>query len=204
MKIDLPKNGKLKIRTYGDPSLTQKAKKVESVDHDLIRLAEAMIESMRKSDGIGLASTQVGIPVRMIALEIPVPKDAVMPLSPGERELLPKMPLILLNPEVISFSKVIESREEGCLSVPDIYAEVERPISVQLKARILGGVEVNLDCGGLLGRALQHEIDHLDGIVFVDRLSDAEYEKIKSKLERLVKASGRKSVLRRILGAIRG
>ena len=93
---------------------------------------------------------------------------------------------------------------EGCLSVPDIYAEVERPISVQLKARILGGVEVNLDCGGLLGRALQHEIDHLDGIVFVDRLSDAEYEKIKSKLERLVKASGRKSVLRRILGAIRG
>ena len=204
MKIDFGKNGKLKIRTYGDPSLATKAKKVEKADPDVVRFAETMIEAMRKSDGIGLAANQVGVPLRLIVLEIPAPKDQTFPLSPGERELLHKMPLVLLNPEITSFSKVTELREEGCLSVPEIYAEVDRPISVNIKARIMGGPEIAFDCGGLLGRALQHEIDHLDGIVFVDRLSDSEYEKIKPKLDKLVKTTGRKSVLRKIFGAIKG
>lgn len=204
MKIDFGKSGKLKVKTYGDPVLKSKAKKVEGVSPDVLKLAEAMIESMRKNDGIGLAATQIGISLRMVVLEVPAPKDMVAPLSPGERELLQKMPLVVVNPEIVSFSSVRELREEGCLSVPGIYAEVERPVSVHVKATILGGAEFSLDCGGLLGRAFQHEIDHLEGIVFVDRLSDPEYAKIKTKLDKLVKSTGRKSVLRRIIGAING
>lgn len=204
MKIDFGKGGKLKVRTYGDPCLAAKAKKVDKVDGDVVKLGEMMIEAMRKYDGVGLAANQVGISLRMIVLEIPAPKDAAFPLSPGEMELLQKMPLVILNPEITSFSQVLETREEGCLSVPKIYAEVERPASAHVKGQVLGGAGFSLDCGGLLGRAFQHEIDHLDGIVFVDRLSDSEYAKIKPELDKLIKSTGRKSVLRRIIGALKG
>ncbi len=201
MKFGFGKSRAMKIRTFGDPALSVKAKKVEAVDNEILQLAEAMIESMRASDGLGLAAPQVGISLRMATLEVPAPKDLSVPLSPGERELLPKMPLVLINPEIVSSSPVIESREEGCLSVPEIYAEVSRPVSVTVRAQILGGPVFTLDCGGLLGRAMQHELDHLDGIVFVQRLSDQEYAKIKPKLEKLLKSTGRKTVVKRIAGS---
>jgi len=193
MKFGFSKSRTLKIRTLGDPSLSVKAKRVEKVDHETLQLAEAMVETMRASDGLGLAATQVGVPFRIVVLEVPSPKDMSVPLSPGERELLPKMPLVLLNPEIVSRSPVVESREEGCLSVPDIYAQVERPMSVAVSAQILGGPTFVLDCGGLLGRAFQHEIDHLDGVVFVQRVSEEEFAKIKPKIERLLKSTGRKT-----------
>ncbi len=198
------KKHSMKIRIYGDPVLAQKAKPIEKVTSETLDLGDHMIEAMRKGDGVGLAGNQIGLPLRIFALEVPMPKDQAFPLSPGERELLPKMPLVLINPEIVSYGKVVETREEGCLSVPGIYAAVERPMSVVLKAQILGGATVTLDCGGLLGRAIQHEVDHLDGVVFVDRLSEEEYKKIKSKLDKLVKSAGRKSVIRRIVGALKG
>ena len=156
-----------------------------------------MIETMYKNDGIGLAAPQVGVPLRMFALHVYMQEDEngnpVCGSSPGELELLPKMPLVFVNPEIVSRSEVIEEREEGCLSVPGLYAPVARPASVVLKAQILGGKEICLECGGLLGRAIQHEYDHLDGIVFVQRLKDEDLSSIKSGIDKIVKKSGKRN-----------
>ena len=132
----------------------------------------------------------------MVALHVDPPTDkagnVVMPLSPGEMELCPKMPVVLINPEIVSFSKALETREEGCLSVPKVYAPVERPVSVVLKAQILDGPMIQLDCGGLLARAIQHELDHLDGVVYVQRVKSPDFEEMLPELEKIIRKSGNK------------
>ena len=125
-----------------------------------------------------------------MALDVPRPKDPNAPLSPGERELLPLMPMVLINPVIESFSPVTDFYEEGCLSVPRIYAPVERPVSVVLKARIMDGPEVHVDCGGFLARAIQHELDHLDGTVYVQRVQSPAYEEILPQLQKIIKKYG--------------
>jgi len=177
----------MKIKIYGDPFLKKKSRPVDKVDHDIIALGSSLIDAMFEKDGVGLAAPQVGIDLRMLSIAIPFPKAKQAqssPLSPGEVKLLPMMPMVLLNPEIISFSNIAE---EGCLSVPDIYAMVVRPSSILLKAQILGGDTFTLECGGFLARAVQHETDHLDGTLFVDRLDAEEFSKIKNKLDRLLK-----------------
>ena len=188
----------LPVRLLGDSVLNAKAKVVRKIDDELFELGEKMIETMYKNDGIGLAAPQVGVPLRMFALHVYMQEDEngnlVCGSSPGELELLPKMPLVFVNPEIVSRSEVIEEREEGCLSVPGLYAPVARPASVVLKAQILGGKEICLECGGLLGRAIQHEYDHLDGIVFVQRLKDEDLSSIKSGIDKIVKKSGKRNL----------
>ncbi len=205
--IPFGKKKTMTVRTLGDTVLHAKAKPVVKVDDEIRRFADVMIETMYAKDGIGLAATQVGVPLRMVSLHVDAPEDRdgkpLLPLSPGEMELCPKMPVVLLNPEIVSFSSVQEEREEGCLSVPKIYAPVLRPISVVLKAQLLDGPQVLLDCGGLLGRAVQHELDHLDGIVFVQRVASPYFEEILPALEKLIKKSGNKNYsLKRISGTL--
>lgn len=200
----LSRRNTLPIRLYGDPCLGVKAKPVSAIDHETHRTGQILIDTMYEGDGVGLAATQVGIPLRMVALCVSAPRaeDGVppLPMSPGEIELLPKMPFVIVNPEIVSYGKALELREEGCLSVPDIYAPVERPSSVVLKAQILGGASFVLDCGGLLARAIQHELDHLEGILFIQRVAPDDLEPVKSKLERLLKKSGRRNFsLKRIV-----
>ena len=180
----------LSMKYLGEACLHQKAAHIDEITDDIRNLSEAMLEIMYRHEGVGLAAPQVGISLRLVTLDVPAPKEPGMPLSPGERELLPQMPLVLVNPEIESFSSVTEIGEEGCLSVPKLYAPVERPVSVVLKTTLLSGRQIRLDCGGFLARALQHELDHLDGVVYVQRVKDPHYEEILPELQKIYKKYG--------------
>ena len=184
------KNKALTMKYLGEACLHQKARKIEQVTDEIRSLGKAMVEMMYKQDGVGLAAPQVGVSLRLVTLDVSSSKRSEEPLSPGERELLPLMPLILINPEIISFSPVTEIGEEGCLSVPHLYAPVERPVSVVLKARLLDGPEIQADCGGFLARAIQHELDHLDGVVYVQRVKDPDFQELLPKLQKIYKKYG--------------
>lgn len=194
------------IVTYGDPLLKQKSALIAKVDEEILKIAENLVDAMIADDGVGLAAPQVGLSMRLVALSVPIPQDengAPVFSSPGEALLLPKMPMVLVNPEIMSYGNVNDRREEGCLSVPNIYADVVRPATVVLRSLVLGGASsppqvFTVECGGLLARALQHEIDHLDGVLFVDRLDSSERDKIKLKLEKLL-ASGKKNGFRKVI-----
>ena len=192
--LNIGKKKILTVRTLGDNVLHAKAKMVQRIDDEIRDFGKKLIETMYAKDGIGLAATQVGVPLRIVALHVDPPTDkagnVIMPLSPGEAELCHRMPVVLINPEIVSFSPALETREEGCLSVPKIYAPVERPVSVVLRAQILDGPPLHLDCGGLLARALQHELDHLDGVVFVQRVKSPDFEEILPALEKIIRKSG--------------
>ena len=134
--------------------LRKVAEKVTDITAEVCKLSEDMAETMRAARGIGLAANQIGVALRIISLEL-------------EKEALP---LILLNPEIVEAASE-ETAEEGCLSLPDFYEKVKRARQVLVKAITLEGKEFSLECEGLLARAFQHEIDHLNGILLVDHLS---------------------------------
>lgn len=186
------KKKSLTMKYLGEACLHQKAARIEEITDDIRSLGEAMLEVMYKHEGVGLAAPQVGISLRLVTLDVPEPKEPGMPLSPGERELLPQMPLVLVNPEIESFSAVTEIGEEGCLSVPKLYAPVERPVSVVLKTALPDGRRIRVDCGGFLARALQHELDHLDGVVYVQRVKDPDFAEILPQLQKIYKKYGPK------------
>ncbi|OGV36497.1 MAG: peptide deformylase [Lentisphaerae bacterium GWF2_45_14] len=192
------------VRTYGDSGLKRKSASVREVSDEIRKTAFALIDTMRADDGVGLAAPQVGLNIRMVAIGCAaIKKDAgMMLLSPGERELLPRMPLVLINPRIISYSDVKDVSEEGCLSVPDIYAPVERPVSIVLEAGIIDGELVRAECGGFLARVLQHEIDHLEGILFIDRLEPEILSDIKPKLETLKKLGHKKGFVKKAGGSL--
>jgi peptide deformylase len=191
-----------KVRVYGDTFLAKKAEPVKTVDDKTLKFAEVLTNTMMEFDGVGLAATQVGVGQRIIALGVPLPKDengVSVISSPGEAILLNRMPLVLVNPEIISYGMNITVRDEGCLSVPDIYAPVARPSTVVFQAQILGAESFTLECGGLLARAIQHEIDHLDGILFVERLAKDEFAKIETALGKLKRRYSRMKFLRKLI-----
>ena len=141
------------IRVLGDPILRQATTPVNEVTDEIRRLVADMFETMHHARGIGLAAPQVGRTERLAVIEI----DGA--------------PLVVINPEVVERSSAKEKAEEGCLSIPDIYADVERPKDVVVRAMNLEGTEYEVEATELLARCLQHEIDHLDGRMFIDHLS---------------------------------
>jgi len=153
---------KLTIITEGDPRLRQKAVRVRSVDESLRRLARDMWETLEAAHGVGLAAPQVGILRRLIIVGIP---------AGFEREDDPEVRLTLINPEIVKASGR-QVGPEGCLSMPGWVGDVPRSMHVTVKARDLDDREVRLKASGFLSRVLQHEIDHLDGILFIDRIED--------------------------------
>ena len=178
----------LPLRYYGDPVLRKKAKPLVAVTPELCKFAEKMIDTMYASRGVGLAAPQVGKSVRLIVLDTAPGKGELPPdATPGEILLSPRMPLALVNPEMVAVSKEREVASEGCLSVPKIFADVERPARVVLRALLLDGEKVEVECGGLLGRCIQHEIDHLDGVLFPDRVEKDGLAEIADEVEALAK-----------------
>ena len=148
------------IRTYPDPVLRNKTSRVDRIDSTLDRLIEDMVETMRAAPGVGLAANQVGVPLQL----------AVIDLSSREDEEQHHPLLVIINPEVLSMEgSVIE--EEGCLSIPDYAEKVKRAARVKVRAQDRAGKQFELEAEGLMAKALQHEIDHLNGLLFVDRLS---------------------------------
>ena len=147
-----------KILTEPDPFLRQKSKKVDKVDNDIRSLMNDMLETMYEAPGIGLAAIQVGVPKRIIVID----------LSKNDQK---KEPLYFVNPEIISRSDQDATYEEGCLSVPNQFAEIDRPDKCHVKFLDYDGKEQSLKAEGLLATCIQHEMDHLEGILFIDYLS---------------------------------
>jgi len=192
------KSNFMKIRIYGDEILKQKSSSFDKIDSEVLELAQGMLETMRKSEGVGLAAPQVGVSKKIILLDVPMPSpDNPVPMSPGEHFLLSKMPLALVNPELTFLSDETAMGEEGCLSIPKIYAKVKRHSTVTLKAQMISGEHITLECSGFLARVLQHEIDHLNGILFVDRLEKNEFLNIKTDLKKILKKNRKLRTMRR-------
>lgn len=174
------------IETLGSDALRAVAVPIMQITDDIRQLAAEMTEAMNVFDGIGIAAPQVGQSLRLIVLGLPPEALGAEP-TPGELELLPRMPLALINPEVVWSSEESEEREEGCLSLPEVFAPVTRPRRVLLRAMALDGQMLSCECGNLLGRCIQHEIDHLDGRVFTDRVDEADRRLIADDLRQLEK-----------------
>jgi len=164
----------LKIVKLGHPALRAKAEPVDAIDDKLKTLAEDMLDAMYAHDGCGLAANQVGVTRRIVVIDV---REASRPVHKH-------MPMILVNPE-IKLSGKPEAGSEACLSIPGIHGDVVRPPVVTARATDLEGNTVEFEAEGLLARALQHEVDHLDGILFIDRLDAAERKRVADELHQM-------------------
>jgi peptide deformylase len=179
-----------------DPRLKQVSVPVESFDDELKALVADMFETMYDAPGIGLAAIQVGVPLRVLVIDLqPEDPDAEPELceahgghahyhTPHKRE-----PHVFINPEIFDPSEELSSYTEGCLSVPEIYAEIERPARIRARWQDMDGKVHEQDIDGMLATCLQHEMDHLEGIVFIDHLSRLKRGMALKKLEKLRRAA---------------
>ncbi len=176
----------LEITQYGDPVLRKKCRKLEEVDGTLLELAQNMLETMIDANGVGLAAPQVGEDIRMAVIDVSHDPECVTFLKVNGEDVSMEevMPLVFINPE-LELDGPRESDTEGCLSIDNIRANVRRPSIVKAKLQQLDGSVMELETDGLLSRAIQHEVDHLNGILFVDRISPAAKVSVKRKLKRL-------------------
>jgi peptide deformylase len=157
-----------------DPILREVSRPVERVDADVARLADDMLETMYDAPGIGLAAIQVGVPLRMLVVDL-------------SKEGEDRIPQVFINPEVLSVSDARNVHEEGCLSIPEYYAEVERPASIRLRYLDRDGAQKEMEADGLMATCLQHEIDHLNGILFIDHISRLKRDMVVRKFKKLAR-----------------
>lgn len=162
----------LKIVIAPDPRLKKKTEEIKTITKEIKQTLKDMQELMYKTNGIGLAAPQVGVNKRM----------AVIDVSYDPEKKSGQDPIFLINPQIIETSKELTLYNEGCLSLPNIFDEVERPSTCTVKALDLNGKEFTLKCEGLLATCIQHEIDHLDGVIFVDHLSRLKRNRALTKL----------------------
>ena len=173
----------LDVKKFGNPVLRKIAEPIVEINDEIRDLVEEMVDTMYEENGIGLAAPQVGRSLRIFVIDTHFEDDNY--LTEGEKMLCPKMPVALINPEIISTSGDEISFEEGCLSIPQINASVVRPANIVLKAQTLNGEIIEAEFGGLTSRCMQHEIDHLDGVLFTDRAEKADLKLVAKKLEQL-------------------
>lgn len=186
------------VETLGSSVLRQTAAPVPAVTPEIRALAERMLATLRAFDGIGLAAPQIGEPLRLVVFDVPADSMSENPTA-GELELLPKMPLAVVNPEILEFDdSVLVRRDEGCLSLPELWAPVVRPHRVVFRATALDGSPIVVECGGLLGRCIQHELDHLEGKLFIDRVAEADRPAIAAKMRKIEKFGARHDYQRKI------
>jgi peptide deformylase len=176
----------LEVVKYGHPALRQRGARVEKVTLEIKKLAADMFETMHTNHGIGLAAQQVGKALQLTVIDVREVKDRPSWLEMDGKSAAVNefMPLVLINPEIKPGGEPVAGGE-GCLSFPEIYAEITRPESVEVKALDKKGKPVEFRCGGLLARAIQHEIDHLNGILFIDRMSKKTKEELRPELDEL-------------------
>ncbi|MXX57791.1 MAG: peptide deformylase [Rhodothermaceae bacterium] len=170
----------LPIRLLGDPVLRQQTRAIESVDNEIKQLIGDMMETMHNAAGVGLAAPQVGYLEQLFVVDISPLLDE---LPEDSRDKIPKQPMVLINPEITWESEEEEEFEEGCLSIPDIREIVVRPESVELNYQDENMQEQKLTVDGILARVIQHEFDHLEGLLFTDHLSSFRRGILKRKLE---------------------
>jgi peptide deformylase len=182
----------LSILQYGDPILRVKGKQIEKIDDHIRELAANMIETMHAANGIGLAAQQVGEALQLTVLDVSQIEDRPSTLKLNGKDVDPaaSMPLVLINPE-IELGGETEIGTEGCLSFPEINGQIERAESTMARAQDLEGDKIEIVVSGLLARAIQHEVDHLNGILFIDRMNSAAKAALSSRLKRLQKQTKR-------------
>lgn len=178
----------LEIVKYGHPALRQKGAVVQKIDEKIRQLAIDMLETMEAANGVGLAAQQVGVPIQLAVVDVAGIEDrpSTMTIDGQEVDVDEYMPLILVNPE-LELAKEKELGTEGCLSFPEITGEIPRAASVKAKALNLDGELMEFEATGLLARALQHEVDHLQGVLFIDRMNSAARTALASRLKRIQK-----------------
>ncbi len=179
------------IVQYGHPVLRQRCRPVEVVDETITELVADMLDTMVDANGVGLAAPQVGEDLRLAVIDVSHDPECItfLKVNGEDADLESIMPLIFINPE-LQFSQEKESGMEGCLSIKGIRAEVRRPLAVKATLPQLDGTVLEIETDGLLARALQHEIDHLNGVLFVDRLAAVAKVSMKNRLKRLLDQNG--------------
>ena len=161
-----------------DPVLRKVSAPVEQIDDEIKALIRDMFETMYDAPGVGLAAVQIGVPKRVVTIDA----------TRGEEE---KKPMVFINPEIVSASEEKDVKEEGCLSIAEYYEEVERPVAVKVRYLDEKGKVKELEAEGLLARALQHEIDHLNGVLFIDHISKLKRDRVTKKFAKAAKAGKR-------------
>ena len=154
-----------------DSKLRLVSEPVQEITGEIRRLADDMLETMYDAPGVGLAAIQIGVPVRMVTMDVSKTED--------ERQ-----PMVLINPEIVWASEEKRVYEEGCLSIPEYYEEVERPDRVRFRYMDLNGQTIEQDADGLLATCVQHEIDHLNGVLFIDYLSKLKRDRVMTKFKK--------------------
>jgi peptide deformylase len=182
----------LPILQYGDPILRAQGKPIDEIDDRIRELAANMIETMHAAHGVGLAAQQIGEALQLTVLDISAVEDRPSTLKLDGKDADPNsaMPLVLINPEIALHGET-EIGVEGCLSFPEITGDIERAHSVTLRAQNLEGITIQFEAGGFLARAIQHEGDHLNGILFIDRMRSAAKAALSSRLRRMQKEARR-------------
>jgi peptide deformylase len=174
------------IVIYGDPVLRTKGRKITKIDDDIRQLAADLLDTMHEAGGVGLAAQQVGEAWQLTVIDVSNAENRPSQMWINEEEVDPSehMPLVLVNPE-LNLSRETEVGPEGCLSFPEVNAEITRAVRVTVKATDLDGNPVAFEAEGLLSRAAQHEVDHLNGVLFIDRMNSAAKVSLGGKLKRL-------------------
>ena len=177
----------LRIIQYGESILHKKGTSVDAFDKKLSKLAEDMLLAMDKAEGIGLAAQQIGQAIRFCVVDVPEHPEYPMTCILDGRLLSPSllMPMALANPEVFPLPSDQYYYEEGCLSFPEIRGEVARPERISVNYQDLEGNAHQLECNGLLARCIQHEVDHLNGVLFIDRMEKKTFAEIKKEVKEL-------------------
>lgn len=182
----------LEITEFDHPALRTKGRPVHRIDSRIRELVADMIDTMREAEGVGLAAQQVGLPLQLFVLDVPQMKDRPSSMriegAPADFESL--MPMILINPEIHTAGP-IDTGSEGCLSFPGFRGDVSRPFTVRVKATSLEGTPIEFEADGLLARAVQHEFDHLQGVLFIDRLEEEDFASLPEDIQRLARPQSR-------------
>jgi peptide deformylase len=176
----------LPIVKFGDPMLRTKGKAIEKVTPEIKRLINDMFDTMHDAAGVGLAAQQVGQALQLTIIDVRAVKDrpSTMEIAGKPVEVGEHMPLVLINPKITPFGNPTKG-PEGCLSFPEIYTDITRPESVEVEAMDTEGKPVRFKAAGLLSRAVQHEVDHLNAILFIDRMTTEAKAEVKDEIDAL-------------------
>jgi len=180
----------LPIVKYGHPALRQKGQRIEEITPAIEELIADMFDTMYQAAGIGLAAQQVGQALQLTVIDVRAAKDrpSTLEIAGQPADVGALMPLVLINPQIRPFGESVAG-PEGCLSFPEMYADIVRPESVEVQALDAKGAAIEFKAGGLLSRAIQHEVDHLNGILFIDRMTSKDKGELKPDLEKLQAAT---------------
>jgi len=179
----------LRVINYNEPILREQGKKIEAFNEELEELCQEMVETMEEHEGIGLAAQQIGQALMLCVIDVPKNPENGFQLSIDGKSPPPEliMPMAMVNPKVKLLPSIETTYEEGCLSFPGINGNVKRPDKVRVSFQDAQGIPHVLECNGLLSRCVQHEVDHLNGILFIDRMEEDVLKLVEPKIRKLKK-----------------